>query len=198
VPDCENAHIARDLCTKHYQRAREAGELPPLPPTTHILSSVDRAALRATCALCGPDSELVSLRGGNLMKCANKHRADCAKKSARRKADTPEQRAKRNEYHRTYARAQKYKLNIRRGLLNLLAASGWACEICGAGLTERSARVDHDHACCDSPSGDTCGRCVRGVLCNRCNTALGFFADDTQRLTRAIEYLGGQIPLSAA
>jgi hypothetical protein len=28
--------------------------------------------------------------------------------------------------------------------------------------------VDHDHACC--PGENTCGQCVRGLLCNFCNT----------------------------
>jgi hypothetical protein len=30
---------------------------------------------------------------------------------------------------------------------------------------------------------------VRGILCNRCNAALGMMRDNTQALARAIEYL---------
>jgi hypothetical protein len=48
--------------------------------------------------------------------------------------------------------------------------------------------IDHDHACC---SGDrrACGRCVRGLLCSRCNAALGFLGDDPDFLEAGARYL---------
>jgi len=58
------------------------------------------------------------------------------------------------------------------------------CKICkgigpgGAGRTSRMA-IDHCHQT---------GK-VRGILCNRCNRALGLFEDNISNLTAAIEYL---------
>ena len=47
--------------------------------------------------------------------------------------------------------------------------------------------VDHNHDCC---SGRTsCGECVRGLLCNRCNLGLGAFDDNIDKLLRAVDYL---------
>lgn len=71
----------------------------------------------------------------------------------------------------------------------LLAAQGERCAICrtadpGAGQTWN---VDHDHGCC--PGERSCGRCVRGLLCKRCNTGVGMFRDDPDRLAAAAAYL---------
>jgi len=55
------------------------------------------------------------------------------------------------------------------------------CAICGRTPEENGQRlaVDHDH--------DT-GK-IRGLLCTRCNSGLGFFQDDLTLLLIAVEYL---------
>lgn len=57
----------------------------------------------------------------------------------------------------------------------------WACK------SNQAANIDHDHKHC--PGGYGCSECVRGVLCNGCNSALGFVNDSTETLSRLIEYL---------
>lgn len=53
---------------------------------------------------------------------------------------------------------------------------------------ERDAvNIDHDHLCCSGPY--SCGKCVRGVLCNQCNTALGLLNDDVAKIKKLIEYI---------
>lgn len=74
----------------------------------------------------------------------------------------------------------------------LLDGQGNACVICRTsfeGMSTKGIHVDHDHSCC--PGGRTCGKCVRGVLCSRCNLGLGKFDDDVDRLKRAVSYLSG-------
>ena len=47
--------------------------------------------------------------------------------------------------------------------------------------------VDHDHSCC--PGKFSCGKCVRGLLCNRCNPMLAMAQDSSTVLESAVEYL---------
>lgn len=72
----------------------------------------------------------------------------------------------------------------------LLDAQNNTCAVCGADSPGGvgSWHVDHDHACCPKRS---CGKCVRGLLCTKCNTGLGMFNDDPEILMNAISYLEG-------
>lgn len=60
----------------------------------------------------------------------------------------------------------------------------------GCGRTEIEAGtfcVDHDHSCCLGPG--SCGKCIRGLLCNGCNTALGGVQDNVDTLKNLVRYL---------
>jgi hypothetical protein len=71
-----------------------------------------------------------------------------------------------------------------------LAEQGGRCLLCPCDITEKPY-IDHDHKCCDTSSGKrkTCGKCVRGLLCYRCNLGLGQFDDDVDRLRAAADYI---------
>ena len=69
----------------------------------------------------------------------------------------------------------------------LLAEQGGRCAMCQVESSGRSFSVDHDHRCC--PGDYSCGQCVRGLLCLRCNTALGLYEDKDLR-SKAETYLG--------
>jgi hypothetical protein len=70
----------------------------------------------------------------------------------------------------------------------LLADQGGRCAFCSKPHTEADPlRVDHDHNCC--PGRGSCGKCVRWLLCNGCNTGLGNFQEDEAALLAAVERL---------
>jgi hypothetical protein len=68
-----------------------------------------------------------------------------------------------------------------------LQEQGGLCAICRV-PTDRRLHVDHDHTCCTTKAR-SCGRCVRGLLCDRCNNGLGSFGDSPETLQAAIDYL---------
>jgi len=72
----------------------------------------------------------------------------------------------------------------------MLEVQEYSCALCHepeeklrADGSEMPLSVDHCHET---------GR-VRGLLCHRCNTALGLFREDPEVLRRALEYLGHRI-----
>lgn len=73
---------------------------------------------------------------------------------------------------------------------NRLQQQNNACPICKTVFTETPV-IDHDHACCDTTNTkpNTCGKCVRGVLCDKCNWGIGSFNDNVEKLQAAIDYL---------
>lgn len=103
----------------------------------------------------------------------------------RREAD-PERHA---EYSRQWKQANRDKTRTaylcrtygltRDELDRLRAESGGNCQLCGDCPSE-GLQVDHCHR-----TG-----AVRGLLCRRCNTMLGWANDDIARLTNAIAYVG--------
>tara|TARA_Y100000780_G_scaffold232443_1_gene263959 strand:+ start:4926 stop:5318 length:393 start_codon:yes stop_codon:yes gene_type:complete len=75
-------------------------------------------------------------------------------------------------YNREYAIRYKYSLSEEE--YDNLISQG--CSICSS---KNKVVMDHDHV-----TGS-----VRGPLCHKCNTALGLFDDDKERLQKAINYL---------
>lgn len=70
----------------------------------------------------------------------------------------------------------------------MLADQGGRCAVCGnADPSGNALAVDHDHSCC--PGVKSCGKCVRGLLCRHCNTALGLLRDDPRVVASALQYL---------
>jgi Recombination endonuclease VII len=92
---------------------------------------------------------------------------------AQQRVVAPEDKARWNRSHKFV------RLGISQERFNeMLEAQGYACAMCGEPFREGDRIfADHDHTCCPKQvkaTAKTCGRCVRGLLCFRCNTALGY------------------------
>lgn len=105
---------------------------------------------------------------------------DCTNKSAR------EYSSHKTDGIRT-AGVTAYGISVDK-YLELMLLQDNKCAICKeATSTETRLYIDHDHNCCSGRK--SCGKCVRGLLCRSCNSALGLFKEDKNNVREALEYL---------
>lgn len=126
------------------------------------------------CKNCNEEFEAldIKLRQGKDKFCCN----DCYKDFRQKNKMNPEE-IKQSEI--IYQKASKYGLSKEDYLLLFINQNN-KCLICGCEFAEKNkAFVDHDH---------NTGK-VRGLLCTKCNSLLGFANDDPVILNKAIDYL---------
>jgi hypothetical protein len=108
-----------------------------------------------------------------------------------RKAETPHRKPDYRAQRRLLAKLQKLGLSI-----EWFNTQGDQCGICRT--TKPGGRgnwhIDHDHKCCAGTprgGGDAvgCPKCVRGILCNSCNSGLPHFRDDPDLLRTASSWV---------
>lgn len=123
-------------------------------PSSPCSAQPTQTSTKGTCKDCGSVTRKVSKPGPRCSTC----------RVARRKEVSETRRL-------TYV-ARQYGLTQRQ-YTALLEACGGLCMIC----TRIKARaVDHNHAHCAGKT--SCGECVRGLLCTRCNVYLGHIRDN--------------------
>jgi hypothetical protein len=160
------------------KRCTKCGELRPLDQ--FYAAKGTRDGLRGDCKLCFQarakaryplvrDRAIARARQWQLEN-PERYRA-----TLKRLRSTPEyKRRARNQYL-----MRKYGVTVDE-YDELLAAQGGVCAICGRPPRDDiSLHLDHDHT-----TGER-----RGLLCFKCNNALGDFDDDPERLLRAYVYL---------
>ena len=70
----------------------------------------------------------------------------------------------------------------------ILQKQDGVCAICKKPpLLNKLFVVDHDHSCCSGTQ--TCGKCIRGLLHQKCNHSLGIFGDNPDTCRAAADYL---------
>lgn len=67
----------------------------------------------------------------------------------------------------------------------ILLKQNYTCAINGCNTVPNN--IDHDHNCCSG--AHSCGKCIRGIVCNLHNLGMGFFNDNPLLLRAAADYL---------
>lgn len=168
VEGCGRERFSTGYCVMHYSRLQRRGDVGPARPfyPDHLARDAEGRKCCQLCEAWKPEAEF-----GRCKDTKDRLQLAC------------------RQCHR--ARQTAYRHNISPDeVAELLAHQGGGCAICGSGSSGTKSgawHVDHDHACC--PDRITCGKCIRGLLCNRCNVMLGMAQDNPATLSAAIAYL---------
>lgn len=163
--------LARPVDLTTEKQCRKCGEVKPLLEFYAHRGTKDRRA--NYCRTCSQEIAR-EWRRNNAEKVRAQNRARTADPAARRRYLMLQKAWRLRLYGLTPERFE-----------DLLDKQESCCAICGAvpadAETEGSTglAVDHDHE-----TGE-----VRGLLCRRCNLALGYFQDDVALMAKAIAYL---------
>ena len=96
-----------------------------------------------------------------------------------------QRKVKLARYHKNPEQAKNSKLKARYGLSledveKMRENQGNKCLVCLKSFSEKiTPRVDHCHV----------SNKIRGLLCHKCNSAIGYFEENIESLRRAIEYI---------
>lgn len=144
----------------------DEGELPPLP------ASDDDTGRQVLCGKWMPIAQTHCGRrpghGGDCKSPAFMKRQRALKRAAGRPYDPLAAQRWRSAHRLT-----RYGLTTAT-FGRLLAGQDYACGMCHVPFADgQRICIDHDHACCPQEK-KSCGRCIRGLVCSRCNIALGY------------------------
>jgi hypothetical protein len=169
-PECSRNAVKKGLCDTHYQQKtkRLNGELTPI----------------GSKWICKPAASLVRDVQGR-KRCTTGHWvAEASFHKDRTTSDGLEARCKGCRRASIITRTYNISLDDYDSLWD---AQNGRCAACLSLGADRSLCVDHDHSCC--PSDKSCGNCVRGLLCTRCNALLGSAQDEVNVLKGCLAYL---------
>jgi hypothetical protein len=111
------------------------------------------------------------------------HYCKSCSKEAIAKSNKKHPESKKRRIRKNYLK-RKYGLTPYQYELRFIQQEG-KCAICEQEMNP--AYVDHDRTCC--PGNESCGKCVRALLCSNCNKGMGYFQGDINLLVAATNYL---------
>jgi RNase P subunit RPR2 len=204
---CERKRVTREWCQAHYRQWQKWGETFELGDLSRrsalIKASWERMTDEERAARIAP---MISATKGRVRSETHRARLSESIRAAYAKGEVEikervcrgcEEPFQPNSNHHFWCDedCQKARGRLRRhGLsnreyLDIAEAQGGNCALCGSkgrgyGGSRYALVIDHCH--------DT-GK-VRGLLCPDCNTALGRFGDDADRLRKAADYIERTCP----
>lgn len=89
------------------------------------------------------------------------------------------------EHYRRYELYRRHNITLEH-YNELFSIQNGSCAICKE--SGKKLIIDHDHRCCPGRK-NSCGNCIRGLICNDCNRGIGLLKDNPQILYSAADYI---------
>jgi hypothetical protein len=179
IEDCSARHHRYGYCLVHCTRFVRTGSALRPPPKSPYCSVEGCSRDRSTKGLCSTHYTRFSKTGdagsAYIQTMVPKECAVvlCQKNGGLKSSSLCRQ-------HRQMAKSYGVDENL------YVVMANSACYVCKS--TSSVMSIDHDHSCCSGR--ESCGDCVRGALCSRCNMVLGSIGDDVELLKAMVLYLG--------
>ncbi len=163
VEDCAEFVARRQWCRRHYRLNRLYGT-PTYDSQIRFKTKIDNRTHKV-CTKCQEDlsMERFARNSKNLNGRGRYSRCD--------------------DCRRFYSLLNVYNVTRER-YYSILEQQKGLCAICLK--VPSKFFIDHDHKCCLRGS---CGKCIRGLLCPGCNSAIGNLSEDPEVFARALSYL---------
>ena len=159
----------------------------------------NKSGLHSWCKQCMSD-KVLEYRGGRVykkMRITSTHKQCrlCENMKPKSEYASRDGKSRRTE---TYCKECRKFMGHERGIekygldldsyMKMFSEQNGVCKICDRPeMDGRRLSIDHDHSCCAGAS--SCGKCIRGLICFKCNSALGMVQDNVAILKSMIKYL---------
>lgn len=199
VPECDTVNYAQGMCRPHYSSfhyySTRGADIPPEDRRTK--RTVNGVLINPVCEFegCGRKFHKAGLCSPHYAQKRKGRRLTEIKSSL--KCSIPWCEDEYSNYRGVYPFCKVHVDTRRRFNLTserlIEVVSPAVCQNPGCDETERLF-IDHDHSCCKvgvnaTSSRVSCGKCVRGLLCSGCNSALGMLKENPQKIWGLLGYL---------
>ncbi len=169
INKCNNKSYCSGICSKHYTRFRRYESYDKPKNKRGELLDIGKSY----CCNCKEEKSILEFHKDKQSYYGfSKICKICAKiKSSLRYINN-------KDTHRHFNLLKKFGISLDEYNIRLKEQSG-KCMICCGKDNDKNMPVDHCHKT---------GK-IRGILCSKCNLALGLFGDDINKLKSAIKYL---------
>ena len=139
--------------------------------------------MKKICAKCQNEKDLNDFAKGSAYKDGRRGTCKSCHASYMKQYyyDNPEKTKRKNKQIRHNWKKHRISEEYYNTLLSMNDGTCHSCK------ENKATNIDHDHSCC--PGGYSCGKCVRGVLCHQCNSALGLLKDNKNNILGLLNYI---------